>query len=52
MDFDINEIESMTYIFKDRMIVIELKNKKFRKIKTSYENFKDFVHEWNRLSTI
>ena len=49
MNFDPLDIESMAYDYKKRLITITFKNGKTNKIKTSYENFKDFAHEWLRL---
>ena len=49
MDFDPFNIEKMSYDYKTRLITITFKNGSTNKIKTSYENFKDFVHEWLKL---
>lgn len=42
MNFDPLDIDSMAYDYKKRLITITFKNGKTNKIKTSYENFKDF----------
>ena len=49
MNFDPLDIDSMAYDYQKRLIIITFKNGSVNKIKTSYENFKDFAHEWLRL---